>query len=211
MESTSHAPVEPTDETLCALVAQGDRLAEETLVTRYARLVRSCARPLFLAGGDSEDLIQEGMVGLLTAIREFRPERNGSFRAFAQTCIRTRLLSAIKAATRDKHKPLNNYVSFETPSFDGNADFAALITPQSTHSDPEELMISREDYLERTGRLKDQLSGFEAEILGLYLTGLSYTEIAALVERPPKSVDNAVQRIRRKVEQQLPSGEFSKR
>lgn len=211
MEPTSHPNPEPTDEVLCAQAAAGNRVAEEMLVTRYARLVRSCARPLFLAGGDSEDLIQEGMVGLLTAIREYRAERNGSFRTFAQICIRTRLLSAIKAATRDKHKPLNNYISFETPSFDGNTDFAALITPQSTHSNPEELIISHEDYLERTGRLKDQLSGFEAEILRLYLTGLSYAEIAALVERPPKSVDNAVQRIRRKVEQQLPSGEFSKR
>ena len=189
----------PSDEALCAQAALGDRGAEETLALRYTRMVRMCARPYFLAGGDSEDLIQEGMVGLLSAIREYQSGRGVSFRTFAETCIRNRLLSAIKAATRDKHTPLNNYISFETPSFDGNTDYATLL-PQS---DPEELIISREAYTERTNRLKDRLSGFEAKVLGLYLKGLSYTEIAAYVNRPPKSVDNAVQRIRRKVAQQF--------
>ena len=203
MESpTFTQQLDPSDEVLCAQVASGDRIAEEMLAMRYTRLVRVCARPYFLAGGDSEDLIQEGMVGLLFAIREYRSDRGVSFRTFAETCIRNRLLSAIKAATRDKHTPLNNYVSFETPSFDGNADYATFLPP-SEQSDPEELIINREAYLERANRLKDQLSGFEAEILGLYLKGLSYTEIAAHVNRPPKSVDNAVQRIRRKVAQQF--------
>ena len=203
MESpTFTQQLDPSDEVLCAQVASGDRIAEEMLAMRYTRLVRVCARPYFLAGGDSEDLIQEGMVGLLFAIREYRSDRGVSFRTFAETCIRNRLLSAIKAATRDKHTPLNNYVSFETPSFDGNADYATFLPP-SEQSDPEELIINREVYLERANRLKDQLSGFEAEILGLYLKGLSYTEIAAHVNRPPKSVDNAVQRIRRKVAQQF--------
>lgn len=208
MEPISPPQLDPTDEALCAQVASGDRIAEEMLVMRYTRLVRICARPYFLAGGDSEDLIQEGMMGLLAAIREYRADRAVSFRTYAGTCIRNRLLSAIKAATRDKHTPLNNYVSFETPSFDGNADYAAF-TPQSGQPDPEALIISREDYRERTDRLKDHLSGFEAEILRLYLTGLSYAEIAALVKRPPKSVDNAVQRIRRKLAQQIPFGDFS--
>lgn len=194
--------LDPSDEALCAQVASGDRIAEEMLAMRYTRLVRVCARPYFLAGGDSEDLIQEGMVGLLSAIREYRPDRGVSFRTFAETCIRNRLLSAIKAATRDKHTPLNHYVSFEAPSFDGNTDYAALL-PQSGQPDPEELIISREAYLERIDRLKDRLSGFEAKVLGLYLEGLSYTEIAAYVDRPLKSVDNAVQRIRRKVAQQF--------
>jgi len=203
MESpTFTQQLDPSDEVLCAQVASGDRIAEEMLAMRYTRLVRVCARPYFLAGGDSEDLIQEGMVGLLFAIREYQPDRGVSFRTFAETCIRNRLLSAIKAATRDKHTPLNNYVSFEAPSFDGNADYATFLPP-SEQSDPEELIINREAYMERANRLKDQLSGFEAEILGLYLKGLSYTEIAAHVNRPPKSVDNAVQRIRRKVAQQF--------
>lgn len=192
----------PSDETLCARAAAGDRSAEEILAMRYTRLVRVCARPYFLAGGDSEDLIQEGMIGLLSAIREYQPSKGTSFRGFAETCIRNRLLSAIKAATRDKHTPLNHSVSFETPSFDGNAEHTALLS-QSEQFDPEAMMISREAYQERTDRLKDRLSGFEAKVLGLYLKGLSYTEIAAYMDRPPKAVDNAVQRIRRKVAQQL--------
>lgn len=208
MESTSTPQLDPTDEALCAQVASGDRIAEEMLVMRYTRLVRVCARPYFLAGGDSEDLIQEGMMGLLTAVREYRADRGGSFRTFAETCIRSRLLSAIKTATREKHSPLNHYVSFETPSFDVNADYVTF-TPQSGQTDPEAVLISREDYRERTDRLKDHLSGFEAEILGLYLNGLSYSDIAARVKRPPKSVDNAVQRIRRKLAQQFSFGDLS--
>ncbi len=153
-------------------------------------------------------MIQEGMVGLLFAIREYRMDKGVSFRTFAETCVRNRLFSAIRAATRDKHTPLNNYVSFETPFFDGNADRAAF-PPQPDQSDPEALYISRESHRERAEDLKDRLSSFEAEILGLYLTGLSYSEIAVAVHRPPKSVDNAVQRIRRKVARQFPFGEFS--
>ncbi len=209
MEPISTSQLVPTDEALCAQAASGDRIAEEMLVMRYTRLVRVCARPYFLAGGDSEDLIQEGMVGLLAAVREFRPGREAVFRTYAETCIRNRLRSAVKAAARDKHAPLNNSVSIESPSFDGNPDHAAFLPPVRA-SDPEQLLISREDREERTGRLKDHLSGFEAQVLELYLNGLSYTEIAVQVGRPPKSVDNAVQRIRRKVAQQFPFGDFSR-
>lgn len=113
---------ERADEALCTLAASGDRIAEEALVMRYHRLVRICARPYFLAGGDSEDLIQEGMVGLLAAIREYDSGKAASFRTFAEVCIKNRLISVIKAAARDKHIPLNNYVSFETPLFSGNGD-----------------------------------------------------------------------------------------
>ncbi len=208
MEPTANPKLDLTDEALCAQVAQGDRIAEEMLVMRYNRLVRVCARPYFLAGGDSEDLIQEGMVGLLHAVREYQPGKEVAFRTFAETCIRNRLFSAIKAATRDKHTPLNNYISFETPSFDGNTDYATF-PPQSEQANPETLYINRESHRERAECLRDRLSGFEAEILGLYLTGLSYSEIAAAVNRPPKSVDNAVQRIRRKLAQQIPFGDFS--
>ena len=208
MESISISQLDPTDEVLCAQVASGDRIAEEMLVMRYTRLVRVCARPYFLAGGDSEDLIQEGMMGLLAAMREYRQDRGGSFRTFAETCIRNRLLSAIKTATRDKHAPLNHSVSFEASSFDLDTDYVAF-SPQSNQGDPEALLISREDYRERTDRLKDHLSGLEAEILGLYLNGLSFSEIAVRTNRSPKSVDNAVQRIRRKVVQLFPFGDFS--
>ena len=197
------------DEALCSLAASGDRIAEEALVMRYNRLVRVCARPYFLAGGDSEDLIQEGMVGLLNAIREYVPGKGSSFRTYAETCIRNRILSAIRAAARDKHTPLNHYVSYETPLLDGNTDSYPLSASRRPQQNPEDMLISREERRERLGTLKGQLSGFEAQILDLYLRGLSYVEIASEVDRSPKAVDNAVQRIRRKVAQHLSSGDFS--
>ena len=197
------------DEALCSLAASGDRIPEEALVMRYNRLVRVCARPYFLAGGDSEDLIQEGMVGLLNAIREYDPGKGSSFRTYAETCIRNRILSAIRAAARDKHTPLNHYVSYETPLLDGNTDSYPLSASRQPQQNPEDMLISREERRERLGTLKGQLSGFEAQILDLYLRGLSYVEIASEVDRSPKAVDNAVQRIRRKVAQHLSSGDFS--
>ena len=197
------------DEALCSLAASGDRIAEEALVMRYNRLVRVCARPYFLAGGDSEDLIQEGMVGLLNAIREYDPGKGSSFRTYAETCIRNRILSAIRAAAKDKHTPLNHYVSYETPLLDGNTDSYPLSASRQPQQNPEDMLISREERRERLGTLKGQLSGFEAQILDLYLRGLSYVEIASEVDRSPKAVDNAVQRIRRKVAQHLSSGDFS--
>lgn len=190
-----------SDEALCALVSQENARAEEELVSRYTRLVRICARPLFLAGGDSEDLIQEGMVGLLHAVRSYDPQRQAKFRTYAERCIRSRLLSAIRDAGRDKHSPLNHYVSLETPLFD---------TAVSAQGDnPEDMLIDREIRNERLSALMDQLSGFEAKILRLYLGGLSYGEIARQIGRTDKSVDNAVQRIRRKLSRQLTSGDIS--
>jgi len=193
-----------SDEQLCNSAAQGSAEAEDVLVARYSRLVRACARPLFLAGGDSEDLIQEGMVGLLNAMRSFDPGRGVQFRTYAEVCIRSRLVSAVRAAGRDKHEPLNHYISFETPLFDAvEGSFA------SERNDPESALIDKEARQERLSVLKDNLSGFEAKILTLYLSGLSYQEIAQHVERSAKSVDNAVQRIRRKVARQLTSGDIS--
>ena len=203
------SPHEPSDEFLCAQAAAGDRRAEETLVVRYNRLVRMCARPYFLAGGDSEDLIQEGMVGLLGAIREYDPDKAASFRTYAEVCVKNRLFSAVKAAARDKHTPLNNSVSFETPLFSGSGERFACGTPGRQAEDPEEIFLSREAFRERMKALHGQLSGFEANILRLYLNGLSYSEIAAEVNKSPKSVDNAVQRIRRKLAQHSSSGDFS--
>ena len=200
---------ERADEALCTLAASGDRIAEEALVMRYHRLVRICARPYFLAGGDSEDLIQEGMVGLLAAIREYDSGKAASFRTFADVCIKNRLISVIKAAARDKHIPLNNYVSFETPLFSGNGDHYAYGAADQLQEDPEAILLGREAFQERMRALEGQLSGFEASILRLYLNGLSYSEIAAEVNKSPKSVDNAVQRIRRKLAQQSSSGDVS--
>ena len=200
---------ERADEALCTWAASGDRIAEEAVVMRYHRLVRICARPYFLAGGDSEDLIQEGMVGLLAAIREYDSGKAASFRTFAEVCIKNRLISVIKAAARDKHIPLNNYVSFETPLFSGNGDHYAYGAADQLQEDPEAILLGREAFQERMRALEGQLSGFEASILRLYLNGLSYSEIAAEVNKSPKSVDNAVQRIRRKLAQHHSFGDFS--
>ena len=199
---------ERSDAELAALAKAGDRSAEETLVLRFGRMVRACARPLFLMGGDSEDLVQEGMLGLLAAIREFDPERGVAFRAYAEVCIRNRLLSAVKAASRDKHTPLNSYVPLDPALFDGtDGDERRQIDQRQ--GNPEALFIHREDMQERMNRIYSQLSPLETRILRLYLSGLSYSEIASKCNRPAKSVDNAVQRIRRKIARQSEQGESS--
>ena len=190
-----------SDEELCQQISNGCREAEDELVLRYGQLVRACARPLFLAGGDSEDLIQEGMLGLLTAIRGFDLRRDTAFRTYAEICIRSRLITAVRAAQGGKHSPLNHSISFEPPLFDGTN--AHLF---SSAQSPEDVIIGREELKERLDALKGQLSELEGNILPLYLNGLSCGEIARQVGRPPKSVDNAIQRIRRKVAQQFSSG-----
>ena len=190
-----------TDEELCVTVASGNSAAESELVGRYGQLVRACARPLFLAGGDAEDLIQEGMLGLLTAIRSFDPKRDATFRTFAEICIRSRLYTAIRAAQGDKHSPLNHSVSFEPPLFDG-----ANVLLFSSVESPEDVIIGREELKERLDALKGQLSEFEASILPPYLNGLSCGEIAVRLGKSQKSVDNAIQRIRRKMARQSSSG-----
>ena len=196
-----------SDETLCQLVAGGSREAEEALVTRYNRLVRTCARPFFLVGGDSEDLTQEGMVGLLKAVREYDASKEASFRTFAEICIRNRLYSVLRAAARDKHMALNQSVPLDTPFIDANSYTSG--TSDLTQRDPEEYLIDREHTAALLSGVRKQLSEFEAKILGYYLDGLSCREIAETVGKPPKSVDNAVQRIRRKVARQLLSGDLS--
>lgn len=201
MESFS----QQSDEVLCSLAASGDREAEECLAARYSRLVRVCARPYFLAGGDSEDLIQEGMIGLLSAIRGFRGEKEAVFRTYAEVCIRNRVYSAVKTAARGKHSLLNQSLSIDSPQFDnGPYHFC----PAST-DDPETALISREDRERQINILHSKLSEFEKTVLGFYLDGLSCREIARQVGKPLKSVDNAVQRIRRKAAPFLNSGDIS--
>jgi len=195
------------DETLCSMAVSGDRAAEELLVTRYHRVVRTCARPFFLAGGDSEDLTQEGMVGLIKAVREFDAAKDASFRTFAEVCIRNRLYSALRASAREKHQALNQSVSLDTPDFDSNSYTSG--TNNLAQRGPEDFLIDREHTAALLSGVRKQLSEFEAKILGYYLDGLSCREIAETVGKPPKSVDNAVQRIRRKVAQHLLSGDVS--
>jgi len=193
------------DEDLSALARGGDRDAEEVLVKRYTRLVRQLARPLYLAGGDSDDLIQEGMIGLMCGVREYDGKRPASFRTFAEICIRNRLYSAVRAAARDKHTPLNQSVPLEIPFFDGQGSSFGTMAGEN----PEDLFIVREGVQDILRSVHKQLSDFEAKILGYYLDGLTIREMAKAVSRSPKSVDNAVQRIRRKAARHLISGDIS--
>lgn len=187
-----------SDSSLWQKASVGDLAAEEELVIRYSRLVRACARPYFLAGGDREDLIQEGMLGLLSAVRHFDPEKSVRFNTFAEYCIRRRIFDAIKASMRDKSIPLNTYVSLESPRFD------EIYSPSASNlRDPEELIIANERVEEIKKYLEGSLSGFEKTILDMYLDGMSYSEMAEVVGKPTKSVDNAVQRIRKKLSKQL--------
>ncbi len=189
-----------SDEALCARAAAGERGAEEALVLRHTRLVRMCARPFFLAGGDSEDLIQEGMLGLLSAIREFRPDRGARFATYARVCVRRRILSAVRTAAGGKHAPLNDYVSLEA---------ALLPDAEATAGNPEEAMLRQEAFRDLKTAISGSLTRLEAQVLRLYLEGSSYAEIAEAVGRSPKSVDNAVQRIRRKTARVLSQGDAS--
>jgi RNA polymerase sporulation-specific sigma factor len=198
-----------TDECLCAKAASGDSHAEETLVLRHTRFVRACARPFFLAGGDSEDLIQEGMMGLLSAIRAYQPDQGAGFRSFAEVCIRRRIISAVRTASGGKHAPLNDYVSLDPSLFLANQDFAPLGTAYHRQGNPEDVLIHQESLSALEEAIRTSLTELESQVLALYLGGASYAEIAEEVDRSTKSVDNAVQRIRRKVARYLTKGENS--
>ena len=199
------------DSALQKLAADGDSYAEEELVSRYMRLVRICARPLFLAGGESEDLIQEGMFGLLSAVRQYNNEHNASFKTFAEWCIRNRLRSAVKSASSLKHDPLNNRVPLESILSD-ESQTQAVACAELFQKSPEEQVLARENkkYTEQLYlSLVSMLSKYEKAVLTYYLEGLSYTEIAKLTGKGDKAVDNAIQRIRRKTAQMLKSGDIS--
>ncbi len=178
--------------------------AEEALAERYARVVRMCARPYFLAGGDSEDLIQEGMLGLLSAIREYDEAKGATFKTYAETCIHNRIRSAVRSANRMKNAPLNDGVSLEDVLSDESQSLGTNFYTRS----PEEQVLARETENEFISAYSRCLSKLEANILRLYLDGLSYNEMAAASGRDVKAVDNAVQRIRRKLAK-LPSGDNS--
>lgn len=187
-----------TDEQLQSTAAQGDYTAEAALLERYSRQVRICARPFFLAGGDSEDLTQEGMLGLLAAIRRYDPQCGASFKTFAQRCIRNRILSAVKSASRKKHDPLNDGVSLEVILSDESNTQTAVYS-EAFRRIPEEQVLARESEIEFYTTFSRCLSHFEQLVLTYYLQGLSYREISERVGRAEKSIDNAVQRIRRKL------------
>ena len=194
---------ESTDEDIVEFARAGDEVALEHLLIRYKNFTRVKARSYFLVGADKEDIVQEGMIGLYKAIRDFQAERQSSFRAFAELCITRQIITAIKSATRQKHIPLNSYVSLNRPvsNEDGDTD-RVLIDVLSTHTaaDPVELVISSEEIRSMQTSFSEILSDLEAHVLHLYLEGKSYQEIAAGLKRHVKSIDNALQRIKRKVE-----------
>lgn len=192
------------DEQVVELVRDGDELALEYLIKKYRNFVRAKARSYFLIGADREDIVQEGMIGLYKAIRDFRPDKLASFRAFAELCITRQIITAIKTATRQKHIPLNSYVSLNKPIFDEDSDRTLMDILSGTKvSDPEELVISREEFVHIEQKMGEFLSELEWNVLMFYLEGKSYQEIADDLNRHVKSVDNALQRVKRKLERYL--------
>jgi len=194
------------DEFLIALAKQGDRNAYERLVRRYQGFVRLKASSYFLAGGDSEDLIQEGLVGLYKAIRDFRTDRESSFRNFAELCITRQIITAVKTATRNKHTPLNQYVSFSSNPSGLTGDTEPTldeILPGSTVHDPINQVISSEELRALVTCISTALSELESRVLSLYLDGHSYEEVGRRLRCDAKTVDNALQRVKRKVGQHL--------
>ena len=193
--------VRDTDEQLIVKLREGDAEAERLLYERYKQTVRSRAHTYFLIGADHEDLVQEGMIGLYRAVCDYDPGKAASFRSFAELCITRRILSAIKRATRKKHSPLNTYISLNQPIFTENEDGSLFDTMQNLRVvDPEEELIGREDYERILRYLGENLSKLEQTVLNLYLNGYSYQQIAVKLNRPPKSIDNALQRIKHKLE-----------
>ncbi|KNY29235.1 RNA polymerase sporulation sigma factor SigH [Pseudobacteroides cellulosolvens] len=195
------------DEEVILDARSGDSIALEYLINKYRSFVRAKARTYFLIGADREDIIQEGMIGLFKAIRDFREDKLSSFRAFAELCITRQIITAIKTATRQKHIPLNSYVSLNRPVFDEESDRTLMdLISEDSVSDPEEMIINREEFNGIEEKMGEILSGLEWEVLSLYLQGRSYQEIAEELDRHVKSIDNALQRVKRKLEKHLEEG-----
>lgn len=193
-----------SDEDIVAQAKSGNDRAQEYLISKYENFVKAKARSYFLIGADKEDIYQEGMIGLYKAIRDFNPEKSTSFKAFAEICIIRQIITAIKTATRQKHIPLNTYISLNKPIYEEESERTLLdVLAGIKITDPEELMISKEqiEYIEE--KISKVLSGLELEVLTSYLDGKSYQEIASDLEKHSKSIDNALQRVKRKLEKCL--------
>jgi len=189
------------DEKLICLACQGDLIAEETLINKYKKLVKIKARSYFLIGADTEDIIQEGMIGLYKAVRNYQFKKLSSFKAFAELCITRQIITAIKSATRQKHIPLNSYISLNRPIYNEDSDRTLLdIVDNVRINDPQDLFLNSEKLNNLKERIKRILSDLERDVLESYLDAKSYQEIAADLGRHVKSIDNALQRIKRKLE-----------
>ena len=192
------------DERIVDIAREGDNVALEFLIYKYKNFVRAKARSYFLIGADREDIIQEGMIGLYKAIRDFLYDKLSSFRAFAELCITRQIITAIKTATRQKHIPLNSYISLNKPIYDEDSDRTLLdVISGSKITDPEELIISREEFCDIEEKMGEILSSLEWQVLMSYLEGKTYQEIAVELDRHVKSIDNALQRVKRKLERYL--------
>lgn len=193
------------DDELTSLVHLGNSQALDFLIKKYKGFVRAKARTYFLIGADHEDIMQEGMIGLYKAIRDYKGDKRSSFRAFAELCVTRQIITAIKTATRQKHIPLNSYVSLDKPIYDEESERTLLdILPDSDIvDDPQDLIVNQENYHQMEGKLAEVLSELEREVLILYLDGRSYQEISEELKRHVKSIDNALQRVKRKLERYL--------
>ena len=194
-----------TDEEIILEIKDGcNDAALDYLINKYRNFVRAKARSYFLIGADREDIIQEGMIGLYKAIRDFRNDKLSSFRAFAELCVTRQIITAIKTATRQKHIPLNSYISLNKPIYDEDSDRTLLdVISGAKVSDPEELVISREEFFDINNKMEEILSDLEWKVLMSYLDGKSYQEIAVDLNRHVKSIDNALQRVKRKLERYM--------
>ena len=193
-----------TDEEIALLAQQGDVDASEYLLNKYKNFVRSKARSYFLVGADHEDIVQEGMIGLFKAFRDFKPDKLASFHAFAELCVTRQIITAIKTATRQKHIPLNSYVSLNKPIYEEESDRTLMdVIVEGRAQNPEELIIDRENLVSIRDRVDQVLSSLEQDVLNAYLDGKSYQEIADKLGRHVKSIDNALQRVKRKLEKHL--------
>lgn len=190
-----------SDEELIVLYRAGSEIAIEVIFERYKNLVRKKAKAMFLAGGDNDDLIQEGMIGLYKAVRDYKAEKEASFATFASMCINRQMITAVTASNRKKNVPLNTYVSFDMPAGNGEDTDMRLVDvlQPETEQNPEKLFIDREHTKDLQTRLYEMLSPFETRVLDMYIDGMDYIQIAGELGKQPKSIDNALQRIRSKV------------
>jgi RNA polymerase sporulation-specific sigma factor len=195
---------EMADEDIVSDAREGQNEALEFLIHKYRNFVRAKARSYFLIGADREDIVQEGMIGLYKAIRDFRSDKLASFRAFAELCITRQIITAIKTATRQKHIPLNSYISLNKPIYEEDSDRTLMDVISTVRvSDPEEMIINREEFGDIEEKMGEILSDLEWKVLMAYLDGRSYQEIAVDLRRHVKSIDNALQRVKRKLERYL--------
>ena len=200
-----------SDEKLTDLIRSGDKCALEYLINKYKSLVNAKVGKYYMVGAEKEDIMQEGLIGLFKAIKNFNSEKHNSFKTFANLCIERQLITAIKSSNRQKHMPLNSYVSLNKPVFEDDGERTLIETiNHDTVSDPEMLFISKEELNRIEGKINEILSPLELEVLHFYLQGKSYQQIAGILNKEVKSIDNALQRVKKKIEKFLVESNYEK-